>query len=81
MELRASWIDNADSYFCSACGYECNNPYKTKYNGVTCPNCLSLMNNAPMDLTPENLETTPKKKTSKHTKVPVKRIRILSKNL
>lgn len=25
------WIDNADSYICSSCGYECNNPTKKKY--------------------------------------------------
>lgn len=35
----AYWIDNADSYICSICGYECNNPNKEKYETDVCPNC------------------------------------------
>ena len=30
------WIDNADSYKCPVCGYECDNP--NRYNGQ-CPKC------------------------------------------
>ena len=39
----AHWIDNADSYICSACGYECNNPNKEKYGADVCPNCGTRM--------------------------------------
>ena len=37
------WIDNADSYICSICGYECNNPTKEKYGADVCPNCGAKM--------------------------------------
>ena len=40
----AYWIDNADSYICSICGYECNNPNKEKYGADVCPNCGTKMN-------------------------------------
>ena len=39
----AYWIDNADSYICSICGYECNNPNKEKYGADVCPNCGAKM--------------------------------------
>ena len=39
----ANWIDNADSYICSACGYECNNPNKEKYGAGVCPVCGAKM--------------------------------------
>ena len=39
----AYWIDNADSYICSICGYECNNPNKYKYGADVCPNCGTKM--------------------------------------
>lgn len=39
----AHWIDNADSYICSACGYECNNPNKEKYGAGVCPKCWAEM--------------------------------------
>ena len=39
----AYWIDNADSYICSICGYECNNPNKEKYRADVCPNCGARM--------------------------------------
>ena len=39
----AYWIDNADSYICSICGYECNNPNKEKYGTDICPNCGTKM--------------------------------------
>ena len=39
----AYWIDNADSYICSICGYECNNPNKEKYGADVCPNCRARM--------------------------------------
>ena len=45
----AYWIDNADSYICSACGYESNNPNKEKYGAGVCPAC-----GAKMDIGREN---------------------------
>ena len=39
----AHWIDNADSYICSSCGYECNNPNKEKYGAGVCPKCGAKM--------------------------------------
>ena len=41
--IEAKWLDNADSYICSNCGYECNNPNKNKYGSGTCPNCGAKM--------------------------------------
>lgn len=32
----ADWIDNADSYICPVCGFECNNP--NTFHGK-CPKC------------------------------------------
>lgn len=32
----AHWIDNADSWICSMCGYESNNPNKEKYGSKRC---------------------------------------------
>lgn len=43
-ETIAYWIDNADSYICSACGYESNNPNKEKHGAYVCPNCRAEMN-------------------------------------
>ena len=38
MEERCDWIDNADSYICPKCRFECNNPlYYSKV--ATCPRC------------------------------------------
>lgn len=37
----AHWIDNADSYICSQCGYECNNPNNERYGAAVCPRCLA----------------------------------------
>nr|DAI23081.1 MAG TPA: DNA-directed RNA polymerase [Caudoviricetes sp.] len=45
----AYWIDNADSYICSICGYECNNPNKEKYGADVCPNCGEKMGGNRMD--------------------------------
>lgn len=39
----AYWIDNADSYICSACGYECNNPNKLQNGPGRCPICNTIM--------------------------------------
>lgn len=39
----AHWIDNADSYICSSCGYESNNPNKEKYGAGVCPKCGAKM--------------------------------------
>lgn len=50
----AHWINNADSYICSACGYECNNPNKEKYGSKVCPCCNSIMNNGRVN--PMNIE-------------------------
>lgn len=36
-ESVAHWIDNADSYICSNCGYETNNPNKEPFG--RCPSC------------------------------------------
>lgn len=38
------WIDNADSYICSRCGYETNNPNKERLGPNICPFCLAKMN-------------------------------------
>lgn len=37
------WIDNADSYLCSKCGYESSNPNNEKYGADVCPKCHSIM--------------------------------------
>lgn len=38
MEQYDDWIDNADSYICPKCRFECNNPFY--YSRVaTCPRC------------------------------------------
>lgn len=39
----AYWKDNADSYVCSACGYECNNPNKLPGGPGECPRCHAKM--------------------------------------
>ena len=39
----AHWIDNADSWICSMCGYESNNPNKEKYGSKRCPSCGEVM--------------------------------------
>lgn len=39
----AYWKDNADSYVCSACGYECNNPNKLPGGPNECPECHAKM--------------------------------------
>lgn len=39
----AHWIDNGDSYICSYCGYEINNPNKGEYGPLKCENCFSDM--------------------------------------
>lgn len=39
----AYWKDNADSYLCSACGYECNNPNKLPGGPNECPKCHAKM--------------------------------------
>ena len=39
----AHWIDNADSWICSMCGYESNNPNKEKYGSNRCPSCGEVM--------------------------------------
>lgn len=43
MNRLAHWIDNADSYICSRCGYECNNPNNERYGASVCPRCLAEM--------------------------------------
>lgn len=40
----AHWIDNADGYICSECGYETNNPNKEVYGAWRCPKCGVNMN-------------------------------------
>lgn len=37
------WIDNADSFKCSNCGFECNNPDDYKGRGAYCPSCGAAM--------------------------------------
>ena len=39
----AYWRDNADSWICSACGHEVNNPNKLPNGPGVCPNCKSTM--------------------------------------
>ena len=39
----AYWKDNADSYICSNCGFECNNPNKLPYGPSRCPKCNAVM--------------------------------------
>ncbi len=39
----ARWIDNADSYICSACGHEVNNPNKQPCGAGKCYNCGAKM--------------------------------------
>lgn len=39
----AYWKDNADSYLCSACGYECDNPNKLPDGPGECPRCHAKM--------------------------------------
>lgn len=40
----AYWRDNADSFVCSYCGFECNNPNKLPGQGAfICPQCNSVM--------------------------------------
>lgn len=41
--VEAKWLDNIDSYICSNCGYECNNPNKNKNGSGTCPSCGAKM--------------------------------------
>lgn len=48
----AHWIDNADSYICSACGYESNNPNKEKYGAGVCLNCGANMDLEAQDVLP-----------------------------
>ena len=37
----AHWIDNADSYICSSCGLEVNNPNKCEpFGPYRCPRCF-----------------------------------------
>lgn len=40
---KAYWIGNADSYVCSACGYEVNNPNKQPCGPTKCSNCGAEM--------------------------------------
>ena len=37
MSKEKHWIDNADSYICPVCRFECDNP--NKYDGCKCPKC------------------------------------------
>ena len=37
------WIDNADSYICSECRYETNNPNKNPCGPGRCPRCFAKM--------------------------------------
>lgn len=39
----AYWKDNADSYICSNCGFECNNPNELPYGAARCPKCMISM--------------------------------------
>lgn len=43
MNPTAHWIDNADSYLCSRCGYESSNPNNEQYGAYECPRCHSVM--------------------------------------
>lgn len=43
-EGMAHWIDDADCYLCSRCGYESNNPNKERFGAYRCPHCLAEMN-------------------------------------
>ena len=38
-ERIAHWVDDADCWYCSKCGYESNNPNKEKYGAKMCPKC------------------------------------------
>lgn len=37
------WIDNADSYICSECRYETNNPNNNPCGPGRCPRCFAKM--------------------------------------
>lgn len=37
------WIDNADSYICSECRYETDNPNKNPCGPGRCPKCFAKM--------------------------------------
>lgn len=37
MSKEKHWIDNADSWICPVCGFECDNP--AKHEGCKCPKC------------------------------------------
>lgn len=39
----AYWKDTADSYKCSECGYECDNPNKLPGGHGECPSCHAKM--------------------------------------
>lgn len=36
---KGRWIDNCDSYLCSNCGYETDNPNRNPCGAGKCPNC------------------------------------------
>lgn len=40
---HAHWIDNADSFLCSRCGYESSNPNNEKCGAYVCPKCHAVM--------------------------------------
>lgn len=48
----AHWIDNADSWICSMCGYESNNPNKEKYGSKRCPSCGEVMKSEDVKIVP-----------------------------
>lgn len=45
----AHWVDNADSYKCSNCGYEINNPNKGVFGAEKCPKCFAVMHKGGKD--------------------------------
>lgn len=43
----ASWLDNADSFMCSRCHYECSNPNALPEGAMICPRCYAIMDTKP----------------------------------
>ena len=40
---RGLWKDNCDSYVCSNCGYETDNPNRNPCGSKRCPRCFAKM--------------------------------------
>ena len=44
---NAIWLDNADSFMCSRCHYECSNPNALPEGAMICPRCYAIMGTKP----------------------------------